>query len=349
LFYHIAGCLIFLFLSMALYPHPPYADGLLIARPTQRDLLANLLLIGFFYWNYFILIPRLYFVKRYIPYLLAILTGLLIVILLPSLLTGRIPWSHHPPANLTSAQLPANQPTGPPPAQPPRASMGFFEEINHHIFVFWMVVLFSLFLRVRSRMLMAEKQKLDAELISLKAQINPHFLFNALNSIYSLTVKKEDSAPAAVINLSGLMRYMITDASKTKVPLQVEIDYIANYVELQRTRVRNTAVIDFKVDGDTADKTIAPLLLIAFIENAFKYGINPDRESVVRIGIEVQGDTLQLNVYNKKVLTKTGLDSTGIGVINTRERLSLLYPGRHELNMEDNDASFLVTLSIGMQ
>lgn len=366
LLYHIAGCLLFLALALVLYPHPPDESGRLLSRPTQRDFLANTLMLGFFYLNYFILIPRLYFRKRYPSYLLCIAAALVLIVLVPSLITGRVPWHHghpkgfppifrHAPArsaDTTGSLTSFTAPEPPPdalPGGPHNINPSFFEEISHHIFVFFVVVLFSLFLRVRSRMLTAEKQKLDAELVSLKSQINPHFLFNALNSIYSLTVRKEDAAPAAVINLSELMRYMIKDASKTLVPLQVELDYITNYIQLQRARAGDTAVIDFTITGDPAGKTISPLLLIAFIENAFKYGINPDEESIVTIHIGIIDEQLTLKVRNKKLTTANRFESTGIGIANTRERLTLLYPGKYALSIDDEHGHYLVTLTIALQ
>ena len=376
--YHIAGCLLFLVAALILYPHPPNEGENWFSRPTQRDFIANLLMLGFFYLNYYTLIPSLYFRKKYLLYIACIVFALGLIVLLPSMLTGRMPWTNHPPGQLppsaqghSQAGMPdrfGGPPNGPPPdadgpppfsgVQPDRMPGGpagqavnpsFFEEISHHIFVFFIVVLFSLFLRVRNRMLVAEKKRVDAELNSLKSQINPHFLFNALNSIYSLTVKKQDTAPAAVINLSELMRYMIKDANEEVVPLQIELDYIVNYIELQKARVVNTALVEYNITGDTTGKTIAPLLLIAFIENAFKYGINPDEESSIRIEIKIADDQLIMRVRNAKVVKLTWVKSTGVGIPNTRERLNLLYPGKHTLSIDDNAGDFLVTLTITLQ
>lgn len=400
LLYHIAGCLLFLGLAFVLYPHPPELSGERLSRPTQRDFLANAFMLGFFYLNYFILIPRLYFRRRYPLYLLCCAVALLLIVLLPSLITGRVPWhkghprgfpamfkhtvtgppgtspgpaqpkdtigqpdvtkgpadAPGPPDNSkdpsTAAAGPPNDPDGPPdalPGGPHGINPSFFEEISHHIFVFFVVVLFSLLLRVRSRMLIAERQRLDAELVSLKSQINPHFLFNALNSIYSMTVKKEDAAPAAVINLSELMRYMIKDADKAMVPLTVELGYISNYIQLQMARAGNTANINFSLTGDPEGKEIAPLLLIAFIENAFKYGVNPDEESIIGIRIAIEADQLAMQVRNKKVVAASRVESTGVGIANARERLALLYPGKHVLSINDGPEYFFVTLTIALQ
>lgn len=359
--YHIAGCLLFLLAALILYPHPPDHGEDWFSRPTQRDFIANLLMLAFFYLNYYTLIPGLYFRKKYLLYIVCIVFALGLIVVLPSIFTGRMPWTHHAPGPPSHGDGPPSNAPGPPPfgeEQPDKMPGGpaegavnpsFFEEISHHVFVFFIVVLFSLFLRVRNRMLVAEKKRVDAELNSLKSQINPHFLFNALNSIYSLTVKKQDAAPAAVINLSELMRYMIKDAQEEVVPLRIELDYIVNYIELQKARVVNTAVVEYDIAGDTMGKTIAPLLLIAFIENAFKYGINPDEESLIGIEIKIVGDQLTMQVRNRKVVTLTWVESTGVGIPNTRERLNLLYPGKHTLSIDDSGSDYLVTLKITLQ
>ena len=129
-------------------------------------------------------------------------------------------------------------------------------------------------LKINSRLKLAEKEKVNAELSYLKAQINPHFLFNTLNSIYSLAIEKSDYTATAVVKLSSMMRYVITDASHKFVPLEKEINYISNYIELQKLRIDSSIKLMYTVTGDISDKKIAPLVLISFIENAFKYGVN---------------------------------------------------------------------------
>jgi LytS/YehU family sensor histidine kinase len=191
-----------------------------------------------------------------------------------------------------------------------------------------------------------KEEKLHIELNSLKAQINPHFLFNTLNSIYALAVKNDEKTADAVINLSELMRYIIKDAHNNKVPLEKELNYISNYIDLQRSRLGNTARIYFTADGDARQKEIAPLLLITFIENAFKYGINPDEDSEIRIQLDIKNTDLHLQVYNKKVKTGNAINSTCIGIKNTKERLQLLYPSKHTISITDNNSYFLVNLTI---
>jgi hypothetical protein len=340
--YHIAGCIAFLAIPVFLFPHPPEEVGFLTSKPTLRDFIANALMLAFFYTNYFVLMPYIYFRRQFVIYALCIVAGFLAITLLPSILTGHNPFQ---PATVLF-QAPQNTEHFMPP--PPQGT-SFMQEIKHHIFLFLAVILFSLFISVRQRLFLAQKDKLNAELLSLKAQINPHFLFNTLNSIYALAVKKDDQIAAAVVNLSELMRYIIKDANNNMVALEKELHYIANYIDLQQSRVGNTARIDFTTEGNAQGLEIAPLLLITFIENAFKYGINPDEDSAIRIQINVGGTDLHLQVYNKKVTTKTTVHSTGIGIQNTKERLQLLYAGKHQLTIQDEINSYLVKLTITLQ
>jgi hypothetical protein len=330
--FHIIGCIIFLSTPVLLFTHPPGEKDFLYSRGTQRDFIANGLMLIFFYVNYFLLIPRVYFNKKYFGYWCCVAMGFVLICLLPSLITGRNPLDNMPP--------PPGSPMSPP------AGSTFLEEIRHHVYLFITVSLFSLFLRIRERWFLTERARYNAELSYLKAQINPHFLFNTLNSIYALAVTKDDRTADAVINLSGLMRYIIKDVREDKVPLEKELDYINNYLDLQRSRLRDTADIDFTLEGDAGNKTIAPLILITFIENAFKYGINPDEDSPVRIHISITDMALQLEVFNRKVRKTHEHSSTGIGLENTKERLQLLYPGRHTLHITENDEHFSVHLTI---
>lgn len=193
------------------------------------------------------------------------------------------------------------------------------------------------------------RDKLDAELSYLKAQINPHFLFNTLNSIYSLALQKSDDAANAVVKLSGMMRYVLTESQRESVSLEKEINYIKDYVELQKLRLGNAVRLDFNISGNAAQKQIAPLLLIPFIENAFKHGVNAEENSEIEIEINVTESAVNLFVKNNKVNVDNTTDvKTGLGVENTKNRLILLYPDKHHLTIDDNPLSFAVSLSINI-
>ena len=142
---------------------------------------------------------------------------------------------------------------------------------------------------------------MKSELSFLKAQINPHFLFNTLNSIYALAIKKDDKTADAVVQLSELMRYIMTNANDDVIALDKEINYINNFVQLQKTRLGNTVNVDYAVEGNAFGKCITPLILISFIENAFKHGVNPNQNSEIVIRITIVEDYLTLFVSNNKV------------------------------------------------
>lgn len=320
---------------------PPGEPFLSITKPFLRDVAGNALILIFFYVNYYFLVPKLYFRRKYALYSTAVFVALIAVFMLPSLVTGRLLSNGgHPPPDAMIPYLPQ-------PAPNPLVHF-LFDELKHHLYLFFIALFFSLLLRIREHLADMKAEKLSAELSSLKAQINPHFLFNTLNSIYALSVKRDDKAPDAILQLSGLMRYIIKDTNNQKIPLLTEVGYLQNYVELQRARAGNTAFIIFECSGQLYGLDIAPLILITYIENAFKYGINPDAgNSLVEVYIQVTGNTLQMQVHNNKVpLADITGNSTGIGITNTSGRLNLLYPGRHTLEIKEDEKTYSVNLSI---
>lgn len=172
-----------------------------------------------------------------------------------------------------------------------------------------------------------ENQKLGAELSLLKSQINPHFFFNTLNSIYSLAIIKSDRTPEAVLKLSELMRYIIYDTEKNVVPLSKEAEYIANYIELQRLRLPADVKVTLNTDLGTGDAIIEPLLLLPFVENAFKHGVDAEKGGIITVDLKRKGRDLTLHVENPIVQEVNHYKDrhTGIGINNTLKRLSLLY------------------------
>ncbi|MFD0835720.1 sensor histidine kinase [Mariniflexile aquimaris] len=191
-----------------------------------------------------------------------------------------------------------------------------------------------------------EVQKSSTELHFLKNQLSPHFLFNSLNSIYSLTTKKSNDAPEAVITLSELMRYMLYETNNEFVSLTKELEYIQNYLKLQRLRIANNKDVTLNIHGNVAGQKIRPLLFISFIENAFKYGTDFTGHTEVKIEITVSGDELHFNCINIIGSRKTDKDRSGIGLQNTKERLELLYPNKHVLEVTEKDNRFIVNLTL---
>lgn len=200
-----------------------------------------------------------------------------------------------------------------------------------------------------------ETQRMQSEIKFLKSQINPHFLFNTLNSLYALTLKKSDKAPEIVIKLSEMMRYMLYESNERRVPLQKEVSYIENYLALETLRQSGSPDIQFAVEGDVSEQTIAPLLFIPFLENSFKHGLNRQiNDGYVHVTMKVLGQKLLLRIVNSKpgqILTPIGpLDksSGGIGLVNVQRRLNLLYPNQYKLDIEENEKEHIVELSLAL-
>ncbi|MDO3641295.1 sensor histidine kinase [Mucilaginibacter sp. L3T2-6] len=188
-----------------------------------------------------------------------------------------------------------------------------------------------------------QKEKSTAELAFLRSQINPHFLFNTINDIYSLTYQKAERAPEALLKLSELLRYMLREGNADLMPLRQEIQYLENAIELQRISAKGKAYIHFEMEGDAGDQQVASLLFIPFVENAFKHGILNEPEHPVTIALTAAGESISFSVCNKR--NNYQKDHTGgIGLNNVKRRLGLVYPGRHRLEINDGDEFYRVNL-----
>lgn len=221
-------------------------------------------------------------------------------------------------------------------------------------FIFFTLLAFSgatkvirKWLLTEQRAARAEADKATAELSFLKAQINPHFLFNTMNNIYTLVLTKDDHAADSVMRLSKIMRYVTEDITENFAPLQREIDCITSYIELQRLRTGSLTIVDFEVDGDIDGKQIAPLLLMTFIENIFKYGVSKHERSTITIKLAIRETTLFFYcknwIFSSNNSEQTG---TGIGIKNTRRRLEHLYNGKHILNISSDNQEYIVQLTL---
>jgi two-component system LytT family sensor kinase len=190
-----------------------------------------------------------------------------------------------------------------------------------------------------------ENQRLSAELAFLKSQINPHFLFNSLNSIYSLAYQRSEKTPDAILKLSEIMRYMLYECNDNKVDLEKELQYLQNYIDLQKIRFGDKAYIDFKVEGAVVNQKIVPLLLVAFIENAFKHGVANNPLTPIRLLIDVDEAHLHFYIQNKKHSNNRDVIG-GIGLNNVKRRLNLLYPDKYNLEIRDLPDTYTVELSL---
>ncbi|MEQ9377046.1 MAG: histidine kinase [Imperialibacter sp.] len=197
--------------------------------------------------------------------------------------------------------------------------------------------------------LMLRSEKLDSELKFLKSQINPHFLFNAMNNIYTLSLLKSEKTPEVVMKLSDMLKYNIYESeNKDRVPISKEIAYINNYIAIYVLK-DNTIKENISFDYDTAeDVSIAPMLLIPFVENAFKHSnIEDTANGRISIDLEVQAGLLTFKCRNSLSQNKKSKDKEGgIGITNVKRRLALIYPGRHELKTQETDGEFVVEMKI---
>lgn len=195
-----------------------------------------------------------------------------------------------------------------------------------------------------------EHQTMQSELRFLKSQINPHFLFNTLNNLYALTLKKSDDAPEIVIKLSEMMRYMLYDCNERQVPLKKEINYIQNYLDLERLRQSKSAEIKFEVEGEPGDQQIAPLLFIPFLENSFKHGMTDSiAHGYVHIRLLTGQEAVHFSIENTKAPARpsqSAKPSGGIGLVNIRRRLQLLYPEKYALKIEETPNTYRVSLDL---
>jgi hypothetical protein len=202
-----------------------------------------------------------------------------------------------------------------------------------------------------------DSQKLKAELVNqtqaselalLRSQVNPHFLFNTLNNIYSLVCKKSPDAPEAIMKLSAIMRYMLYDANTDRVLLEKEIEYLQSFIELQKLRQRTQDFVELSIQGDVIGKTIAPMLLIPFVENAFKHGSKTGPSPAIRIHIVIEQHQFLFEVTNylRKNFLAPRDSHQGIGLQNIRRRLELLYPGKYSLETRSEKDQYMIKLII---
>jgi len=193
-----------------------------------------------------------------------------------------------------------------------------------------------------------EKEMLRTELSFLKTQINPHFFFNTLNNIYSLAIIGSDKTASAILKLSAIMRYILTETKYDWVPIQSEIDFLNDYIELQKVRLTDNVALTVNINGNIDNQKVAPLLFIPFVENAFKYGVSTVENSFIHINLNINDNAIVFSVVNSIAANagNTLTETTGIGIKNVERRLALLYPDMHKLMIEKEKNTFRVTLTL---
>ena len=191
------------------------------------------------------------------------------------------------------------------------------------------------------------KENANAELLLLKAQIHPHFLFNTLNNIYSFTLDRSPQAKNMVKMLEDMLHYMIEDCEQPLVSLEKEIAVLKDYFELERIRYGNSIDMQFEIAGDYSGKVVSPLLMIPFVENSFKHGTSKIlREPWIKLFVQADDDMLHFSLTNSKPAGETVNHKRGIGLFNVRKRLELLYPAAHLLVIESTKNTFTVNMQI---
>ncbi|MEQ8472164.1 MAG: sensor histidine kinase [Marinoscillum sp.] len=194
-----------------------------------------------------------------------------------------------------------------------------------------------------------EKEKVSTELSFLKAQINPHFFFNTLNNIYALTSLNVTTAQKAIHMLSAMMRYVLYDSRKELTTISQEIKFVENYIELMKLRLPEKVTINFVKPVDAPQELIAPMLLLPYVENAFKHGISSQTPSVIDVEITQQNSMLHMLVRNR-IYESNGLklEGSGIGMSNTQRRLDLIYPNKHKVEISQENGDYIVSFEIDL-
>ncbi len=308
-----------------------------------------------FYLNYFFLTPRYLLPKKYLTFSISIL-----VIVLFSLLVVD-PLIHQ----LSENDFVRNEP-------PEFKVLPLFDDFQRTLstdkffapmmlpgmfFLLFTFLTFSSSVRIFQKLKREEDinrqyqhEKLNAELMLLRQQVNPHFLFNSLNNIHSLANRKSDLTSEAIMKLSAILRYMLSENPSTEIPLSREIALIENYIDLQKLWMKNEIKVNFVVENLIGNYYIEPFILNPLVENAFKYGALPGIESIISIHMKMIGDWLHVEISNPIVRAKLSPDgSMGIGVNNVIRRLELCYPGNYKLENVRIENIYQINLSMKLK
>jgi len=294
-----------------------------------------LFIAGNYYFNVYYVVPVFLYRKKYAAFALLFLAGIVAASLL------RVPLATY----LSQHYFAPGKP-------PPGFSQLFFNSlINIFIWTICLVAGKLIVDRIRFQKYIEviEKEKMKNELDFLKAQFNPHFLFNSINSIYGNINKSNSTAREMLLTFSEMLRYQLYECNTSVISIEKEISYIRNYISLQQIRKPENLSIQLNVSEDVRGITIAPLIFMAFIENSFKYVSNhEDRLNEVQISLARSNNQLFFKTFNTKenVNGREMIDPGGIGIANVKRRLELLYPDKHALMIQNNDHSFEVMLNL---
>lgn len=313
--------------------------GLFKVAPFQRNFLSYLLLTIFFFGSYYYIVPKFYITKRWVLFFLMTLIGYFIVIKIPEYtISNKVIFDLNESQHKHLIDYPKHN----------HPYLQMFLSRDNHILQFLGVFILSIFLRVNEHLNKVRYDKLLTEISYLRSQINPHFLFNTLNSLYALVLTKSDEAPNALLKLSDLVRYVVSESNKSTVSLEKEINYIKNFIDLQQLRLTEKTKVVFNFKDDFRNEQITPLLLISIIENAFKYGTDVDNNSEIILNLSINNSVLSLDVENTIVAQKKQV-STENGIINTKKQLTVFYPNKHTLTINNDTKRYKVNLEINLR
>jgi len=359
---NIAVWTCFLMIPFVFQQHPKDSSTPFTMSSHFRAVLisSSLFLIGFYYINTLFLIPNFLFTKKWLLYISSVLLLFIAFLYLPEWVASFFadPMNSESGNKFYEAdryRRHLSDSFPPPPHRPgfgrPRHHFHFFPG-SYMIFILVFTIstcisLIQQWLKIEENKKAIERDKLNTELSFLKSQINPHFFFNTLNNIYSLAVTGSEHTASAILKLSSIMRYIISDTQVDFVPLENEVTFINHFIDLQLVRLTDKVSVDFTIDGNVDSKMIAPLIFICFVENAFKYGVSTKESSVITFHLNVSDKKIIFSSSNKIIKTENfSKEGTGIGISNVKRRLDLLYPNQHTLNIFDTEHTFSVKLEI---
>lgn len=337
-YFHI-GYWVILWLKELIFGFPTYNIETLTFSTVINILAVKLITLIFplciFYTNFLLLVPKLVRRKKIIWYIISVIV--LFALLAPIhhyvyaiILPQKFSWYSYTYIDKLTFWL-------------------SFQTLlfENYVYLFFSLAIsyVNVFFETQQKQQELAKEQALTELAYLKSQINPHFLFNTLNDIYALTYQQAQQAPEAVLKLSALLRYMLKESNDRFALIAKEISYLKNVIELFEIGQKGEAYVHLKITGKIDQQQIAPLILINFVENAFKHGVVNDSENPIQITMAITETHLDFKVSNKK--NHDQKDQTGgIGLSNVQRRLALIYPEKYQLQITDENDTFTVTLKL---
>ena len=343
LLFHVLGWLIFVSLPVLFINRGRETGFILSLLVSWQFWLFLLVFASVFYLNFYLFIPRLFFRRKFLAYGLTFGAGLLLVgwqqpfdkLVLHRESATRFEGRPGPPSGFER--------------RPPRGPVLDIVSVMMYLIVWAIGLAIAIAERSRQaeqRAMRAEADKARAELSSLKAQINPHFLFNTLNTIYTLARLNHPACAESIMKLSNIMRYVSDEVREDSVPLENEVACLRQYIELQELRLSKKTKVEFETSGELAHQQIPPLILMTLVENIFKHGVSNREASVIEIKVAVEGRKVLFYSKNRKFQNTPESGRTGIGLDNVRKRLEHIYPDNYKLDIENDVNFFTVTLEI---